>query len=537
MVIRNGEEGDIFQTGSSSEIWQKYCGFLDLSLPEFMEIQERLLLEDIELITNTPVGSQLMKGKVPTSVAEFRQTVPLTTYEDYASYLGEGKDDTLPEKPYCWGHTSGRSGSFKWVPFSERAYECLGDAVAAGLILASAARKGEVNFKKGDRAIYNTPPRPYISGIAAYAGAQRLGLQFVPPLELSEKMDFEQRIEEGFRMSLRLGADFLGSMTSILIKVGEGFTDRSAGMKLSRSMLHPAVLFRIARAIIRSKIERRAILPKDLWPVKAVLCGGMDTAIHKDRVKHYWGRLPYEYYACTEGGIIALQTWNDKGMVFTPYSVFLEFIPEEEWLKNREQKEYTPSTVLLDEVEEGERYELVMTSFYGMPFLRYRPGDLLRIVSLKDKESGINLPHMIFEARADDIIDIAGFTRLDEKTGWQAIANSGVNYEDWTIRKEYAKDKPVLHLYIELKDRLNGKDVENLIHDNLKAVDNNYNNLEAMLGIRPLKVTLLSRGTFERYYREKQAAGMDLAHLKPPHINAFDGVIESLLRLSRGGQA
>ena len=31
------------------EIWQQYCGFLDLSLSEYMAIQERLMLEQIAL--------------------------------------------------------------------------------------------------------------------------------------------------------------------------------------------------------------------------------------------------------------------------------------------------------------------------------------------------------------------------------------------------------------------------------------------------------------------------------------------------------
>ena len=34
---------------SKEEIWEEYCGFLTLSSEEFMNIQKRLLLEQIEL--------------------------------------------------------------------------------------------------------------------------------------------------------------------------------------------------------------------------------------------------------------------------------------------------------------------------------------------------------------------------------------------------------------------------------------------------------------------------------------------------------
>ena len=76
-------------------------------------------------------------------------------------------------------------------------------------------------------------------------------------------------------------------------------------------------------------------------------------------------------------------------------------------------------------LEPGERYELVITSFYGMPFVRYRLGHLIRITALADDEAEIHLPQMVFETRADDLIDIAGFTRISEKTVTQAIANAG----------------------------------------------------------------------------------------------------------------
>ena len=439
---------DEYRTSSETDIWSKYCGFLDLSMPEFMEIQTHLLMEEIELMAGSTIGRKLMGGSMPTSVEEFRGTVPMTVYEDYAPFLDERKEDTLAEKPVCWAHTSGRSGSFKWVPYTKRAYEVLGDSEVSALLLATARRKGEVRAKPGDRGVYNTPPTPYFSGIAARAGAERMGLRFIPPLDVSEKMDFEERIEEGFKMALSTGVDFLGLMTSVLVKVGEAFAERSGGLSFSASMLRPTVLLRIARALLRSRLEKRAMLPRDLWPVKAILCSGTDTAIYRDQIVHLWGQLPYELYACTEGGLIAFQSWNKKGMTFVPYAVFLEFMPEEEWRRNRDDPDYCPNTVLLDEVEAGKCYELVFTSFYGMPFLRYRVGDLVRIVSVSDEAVGIGLPQMLFESRADGIIDLAGFARLDERTVWQAVANTGLEYADWTIRKEYDRGSPYLHLYL-----------------------------------------------------------------------------------------
>ncbi|MBA7588238.1 hypothetical protein ES708_30290 [subsurface metagenome] len=184
--------------------------------------------------------------------------------------------------------------------------------------------------------------------------------------------------------------------------------------------------------------------------------------------------------------------------------------------------------MLLDEVKPGEHYEVIITSFYGMPFLRYRIGDLIRIVALEDEETGIKLPQMVFESRADGLIDIAGFARLDEKTIWQAIVNTGIKNEDWSARKEYDEDKPVIRLYIELKEEMDVNELERLIHQELVSLHRDYRDLEGMLGIQPLRATILSKGSFQRYYEERKRDGADLAHLKPPHMNAPDTVIQLL---------
>jgi len=522
------KKDELFKTGDHKRIWQKYCGFLDLSLQEFMEMQEQLLMEQIELVHGSPLAKKFMPKK-PKDMAEFRQIVPLTTYDDYAPYLSEKNEDVLAVRPDWWACTSGRGGTTKWVPYTERGAEVLGRCGLSAMILACANRKGEVNISNGVRALHNMPPSPYVSGILAQVIAQQIAVRFMPPIGQDEEQDFAAKIQAGFGMALRNGVDVLTSLSSVLLQMGERFSESSGQLKFNRHMLHPQIMRRMIRAWWWSKREGRALLPKDLWPLKGLLAYGMDTDIYKDKLIHYWGREPLVTYGAAESGTIATPAWNKKGMTFLPTSSFREFIPEEEWLKSREDKDYQPSTVLLDEVKPGERYEVVITHFYGMPFLRYRIGDLIKIVALEDNEAGINLPQMVFDSRADDLIDIAGFPRLDEKTIWQAIANTGIRFEDWSARKEYEQNEPNMRLYIELKQEMDGKELERLIHQELVALNPDYRDLESMLGIRPLRVTLLPAGSFQQYYEKRKASGADLAHLKPPHINASDTIIQDLL--------
>jgi hypothetical protein len=86
---------------------------------------------------------------------------------------------------------------------------------------------------------------------------------------------------------------------------------------------------------------------------------------------------------------------------------------------------------------------------------------------------------------------------------------------------------------MELKDKADEETVRSTVQKQLVALDPFYSDLEKLLKLVPLKVTLLPRGTFEKYLNEKRAAGYDLAHLKPRHMNPTDAMIEDLLRVSK----
>lgn len=333
-------------------------------------------------------------------------------------------------------------------------------------------------------------------------------------------------------MALRTGVDEISSISSVMVKVGERMAEQAQAMRLSRIMLHPQVFFRFVRAWSHSKREKRPILPKDLWRAKGILTGGTDTSIYKEGVTYYWGKTPWEVYGASETPNIAVQNWNKKWLTFVPYSAFWEFIPEDESIRSREDESYRPSTVLLNELEEGKIYEVVLTQFYGRPLLRYRIEDAIKVVALSDDEAGVNLPQIVFHARVGETIDLASLARLTEKVIWQAIANTGIRYEDWSARKDYDRDKTFLRLYLELKEEREAAEIERLVDEQLKMVDVDYRDIDSYLELQPVRVTVLSRGTFERYYQEKVKEGVDLAHLKPPHINAPDAIIQRLLQLS-----
>ena len=523
---------DFFVPGYSTRLGGVIdTGFFSLSIEQFMEIQQALLLSQLQRVARCPLGRRLIGKNIPSSVDEFRNLVPLTTYDDYLPDLEFGDEDILPEKPYVWVHTSDASAFFKRIPYTYTFYTKQLDILMAVFITACSIDRRRSSLAQGDRVLFNVAPRPYLSGVLASGASERFNLRPIVPPDLHDDMDFKEKVARGFELSLQSGVDILVAMTSVLVKMGNGSSKNSKKNGFLKYIWYPSVQYRLARAFLRSRLEKRNILPKDLWSAKALIGWGIDTNIYREHLYKYWGMYPFEFHACTEAGIMAMQSWNKKDMTFIPDSNFFEFIPEAEWLESKRDKYYQPRSVLLSEVKPGERYELVITSFYGMPFVRYRLGHLVKITALHDEEAQVYLPQMVFEARADDLIDIAGFTRISEKTVAQAIANAGLNYEEWTIRKEVNQGKPTLRLYIELDGRCKPVEIAAIVHHELKNIDRFYSALDSMMDIYPLEVTLLPPGTFANYYDRKMEAGAELSQRKPPRINAPEDVISELLRL------
>lgn len=530
---------DLLRQGRKEELWQMCCGFIDLSLEQFMAIQKRLLLEQMELLKKSELGRKVMRGAMPQTVEEFREQVPLTTYADYCPELPEKREDVLPAKVARWVRTSGHTGEYdvKWVPMAEDfalEYEKVAPAVA---LFAACSRRGDTSaIREHLKVLYTVGPPEYGTGVGLYLGSKAVNPDLLPAN--AEGMSFPERIQAGFKEAMYRGLDGFGGIASVLVAVGEQLKQQSEGVDIAALLSHPQALFRGTKALLKSKLARRPMLPKDIWRIKWVVGGGSDCSVFKDKVHEMWGRHMLEIYAGTEGGIYATQTWDYEGMTFIPNLNFFEFIPEREYFKWQIDHSYQPKTVLLDEVKPGENYEIVITNLHGGIMTRYRVGDMIKITSLRNDKLNIDIPQMVFHSRADELIIITGLGYITEKLLWEAIENTGIPYVDWTARKETMNGEPVLHIYIEPKEKSIGTEesIATAIREEFRKLERLYEynpyplvgNLEGTLNLRPVRVTLLHQGAFSAYTSQRQAEGADLGHLKPPHINPSDRVLSML---------
>ena len=514
-----------------STAWNRYAGFLDMSMSTFQDVQDHLLMEQVRTLKSSPLGMRAFQFEAPRTPEEFRQKVRITTYADYLEALDPTDPKYLPDADYAWAHTTGAQARFKHVPYTKAAYERMLDNVFGAFLIASAHQKGQVNVRPGDRIMFNVPPRPYLSGLVAFGMRDRFGFHGIIEPEEAEHMEFKSKIRENFARAMRERVDLIVSMTSVLLRAGESFElGRKGGAKSEKMDLNWRAKARYLKAKAKSLLFRRPPRAGDVWNSRGIIGWGVDTGIFKEQVERYWGRRPMELYACTEGGVMGAQPWDSDGIAPNPYMNYLEFMTLEDAEKLRADRNYMPKLLRLADVEPGREYELIITSFNGMPFIRYRLGHRVRFLD-RSRSGDRDVPHFEFLGRGDDRIDIAGFTRVDEKTLWEAVRTSKIPVAEWTARSESVGGRPILHFYAEATGPI-AEDVAEQLHETLLELDPFYKDLEQMLGIRPVKVTLLPNGTWDRYYDVMRLSGAELADRVPPRINASDNNIERLIALS-----
>lgn len=519
---------------SQQEIWQEYCGFLDLSMDEYMSIQARLLEEQIGLLAKCQLGRRFFGENIPANADEFRKTVPLTTYDDYADILLMKRENMLPDKPVLWLSTTWEGGNvpFKNAPYTQAMLDVYKTNILACMILSTSSKRGTFKIKPNARVLYSLAPLPYASGLFPGLVDPEIKIDFLPSLKESGKLSFTQRCKKGFKLSLCGGMDQFYGMTSIVYNMSKSFGTAAGGGSL-KDMLYmtPTMLFRLLRAKYMAKKNDAPMKPGDIFHLDGFVCVGTDSAKYKDELEKMWNHRPLELWGGTEPCLLATETWQKDGLVFFPDNCFYEFIPEDEMIKSLRDSSYTPATYLMNELVAGEKYELVITVFKGGAFMRYRVGDVFRCIRMKNSKDGLDLPQFEYVDRVPTVIDIDGFTRITEKEINKVIDLSGLRVSDWIAYKDYDDENhSYLQMYIELDDDsashgvIDARVIKEHLSLYFRCYDGDYNDLKRLIGVDPLRVSVLKAGTISSF---EASSGRSVSRLNARRQDMVD-----LLRFS-----
>lgn len=521
------------------EIWEEYCGFLDLSMKEYMQIQYRLLEEQLQVWLKSSLGQNIMQGRNLRHVEDFRHIVPLTTYEDYADILLNRREQDLPGKPVTWIETTWEAGRHpvKCAPYTQEMLQVFKNNMMACLILAGSETRNDVVLRPHDKALYGVASLPYATGLLPILVEEELTLDILPPVELAEKLSFKERNVLGFKMGVKQGIDIFFALSSVAYYVSMAFStlnDKKSSAKdtaHSSGNIKPKMAYRLMKGSYQAQKEHRSMLPKDVFHMKCFLCAGTDSQMYKPILEKLWGKRPHEIFAGTEPTCIASENWSRNGMYFFPDACFYEFMPIEEAIHFSKDHTYQPKTYLMNEVIPHEEYELVVTVFKGGAFMRYMTKDRYRCIATHDSDDHIQLPRFTYVDRSFDIIDIAGFTRISQQTIEDVIKMSKLDIVEWVASKEYDDFRPYMHLIIEMSETGICQDavLKKILKEHLQIYftyfDGDYEDLQTMLGIDPLKITIVRCHTFGLY---RQLYGEGLSKMNPSKHH-----IQDLLALSR----
>jgi hypothetical protein len=392
------EKERLLADSSKELLWKKYCGFLDLSLKEYLAIQKQLMKEQIQLATQSFIGRRIFGLHKPDTVAEFRHLTDFTDYAFYHSFFKEQPRAAFVEPVLYWTEVPRPGGEVKYIPLSLSFITALADDAISALVLSAASCRGEVKLGNQNRVL-TLLQNNVISGALNTALRQRLDC--VNLIENNSFLSAEKGdcLSGSVKKGLRDGLDYVISTPQKVTDIGENIGSMTDS-RYGEQELSLLARLRLLRAAIIKKFRGGFNSAGDYWKPRGIVCCGEYFVENKDRISAAWGVKPLEVFCAPEAGFMAMQHWTHQYLTFIPYRNFYEFIPQQEYLKAEEEESYRPKTVLMDEVKTGELYELVISNLHGGPFIRYRTGHILRVMAAGDPASNIHLPQFSVYSRA-----------------------------------------------------------------------------------------------------------------------------------------
>ena len=329
-----------------------------------VDVQEELIGKLIATAKNTEWGKKYQYESI-TTVNEFRQRVPLSKYEDLEPVikrLRNGEQNLLwPEEVKWFAKSSGTTaGKSKFIPMSQSSIE-------------------ECHYKAGKDLIsiyFNLyPDSKLFEGKSLVMGGSSQ-IQ-----EISNASYYEGDLSAILMQNLPYWAEFLRT-PSLSIALMDEWESKLALM-VESTMNHdvtsisgvPSWMLVLLKMILKKKGTDNIM---DVWPnLEVFFHGGVSFDPYRkqylDIIKS--DKMVYmETYNASEGffGIQDQKESNDL-LLMLDYGIYYEFIPFENIHDDN------PDTVLLQDVEPGKNYAMVITTNSGL--WRYVIGDTVTFTS------------------------------------------------------------------------------------------------------------------------------------------------------------
>lgn len=209
-----------------------------------------------------------------------------------------------------------------------------------------------------------------------------------------------------------------------------------------------------------------------------------------------------ETYLASEGFIAYQTNPNAEGMqLVLDNGLFYEFIPfTDENFTSDGEIIAKPKTLMIDEVEEGKEYALLLSSCSGA--WRYLIGDTIKFVSKKGAEIVITGRTKHFLSLCGEHLSVDNMNKAIELVSQEL----NINVREFTVAGISYETLFAHHWFIGTDDPVDEQQLRDLIDAKLKELNDDYA-VERQHALRDVFVTVLPSATFYKWMEAKGKMG------------------------------
>lgn len=490
------------------------CRALDRQLTRPMVTQQQALRRALAQIGSCRIARDLgLQGQ--DNIATFRRRVPVTDYRFYQPYVDAalaGRPSILFRGvPLRIAQTGGTTERPKRLPLNRALIQSYRQ-FNLDMVFRYMTESGRYDIlddrffvvaaNPAEERTANGVPIGYISGIMADIAPGLLKRRYVPGIGVIRNPDMGEKIRQiceiAYRHRGRVRAAF--GLTPYLMASWTNLVEYA------------------------ERQEGRPRMIGEIFPgLRVAFHGGTTFDLYRQRMRRMSGPgiAHRNVYSAAEGPI-ASQLMSDRpGLVPTLSGVFFEFIPD------GQADAAVPDTLLIDEVETGMTYYLVMTTQGGL--LRYRIGDRIRFTETRP-------PLFVVLGKPEDQIDLSA-----EKIGVQqasevlseAATVMGIRISDFLVCPVAGtlENVQLAHEWIlECEPEPDAEQFAEELERRLSRRNPMYQQLrEHDFSLGPPRLTFVPSGTFHRYLLSELRFGQQ----KMLHMHNDRQVADRVLRRAR----
>lgn len=537
----------------------------DVSLAEIehftkspMKAQEKTLRKIIARNKNCEIGKKYNFKDIK-SIEDYQKAVPLSTYADYEPYVermikNREKNLMFSGRNVRYCSSSGSVGKPKILP---KGVKDLWNMQCIGFSCTVATAAHYLKKHKGIKMPSQMGPLVLIlTGHPLEDGKKCNGAGQVPLTYLKAITPFfctspnsllypehEELIDTSY-LQLRFALEnrkvsYLGSLVVTLLTTMFDYLEENWQMlcdDIEKGIINPNIkitpeLYNEYKKKFKPNPERAAELRREfekgfdipiaprIWPKLTWAYGmvGSNLKVYVDKLRRHIGNdVPIHNmgFAAAEGFFAMATDLDVHDGVLLPHCLFFEFLPVND---DEEDPDENAAPLLINQLEVGKKYELVVSNFSGL--YRYRMEDVVQVTRMHN-----NTPEIEFLYRRNLGMNLANEKTTTEMVDFVAkntAEEMGNEFVGHSLYADHSTNPPRYCMLIEAKNPVSEEDRQkyiDLVDEKFKGVNEKYFKYRRWGMINRPEVLFLKEKTYWDYREKLRASGRVLNQIKPVTI-------------------